>query len=248
MKKTEYKISHQYQPTNTTCSPTALSMLLGAYGKEVSVAEISDKVPQVYNDKKEPQGTINQQMATWCLSLGFGVSLYTFDCQVIDLSWTDLDNGKLLERLKARREGWVVPQMGEVWTKAYADAYVDFIEAGGELTIQPAVTSALLYDLLQRGPILPCLCYNTLYGIGRTKNINEHKSADDDVNGRSTNHSIVIYGNDEGGNFLIADPYMKPGLHVVEPERLIAAISTAQIECDNLLFRLSGAKAIIADV
>jgi ABC-type bacteriocin/lantibiotic exporter with double-glycine peptidase domain len=87
MKKTEYKIQHQYQPTNTTCSPTALSMLLGFYGKDLSVAEISDKVPQVYNDKNEPQGTINQQMVTWCLSLGFEATLYTFDCQIVDQSW-----------------------------------------------------------------------------------------------------------------------------------------------------------------
>ena len=238
MKTTEYKIKHQYQPTNTTCSPTALSMLLGYYDKEFTVAEISDKVPQVYNNKNEPQGTINQQMATWCLSLGFDVSLYTFDCQVVDQSWAGLTNEKLVERLKYRKDGWVVPQMGEAWTKAYTQSYIDFIEAGGKLTIQPAVTSALLYDLLQNGPILPCLCYNTLYGVGRTKNFDEHKSADDDVNGRTWNHSVVIYGNNEEGNFLIADPYNKPGLHVIEPERLIAAISTAQIECDNLFFQL----------
>jgi len=214
-------------------------MLLGHYGKGISVNEISDKVPQVYNDKNEPQGTINQQMATWCLSLGFEASLYTFDCQVIDQSWAGLDNDELVKRLKARMDGWVVPQMGEAWTKAYAQSYVDFVEAEGKLTIQPAVTSALLYDLLQEGPILPCLCYNTLYGVGRTKNFDEHKSANDDVNGRTWNHSVVIYGNDEDGKFLIADPYKKPGLQVIEPERLIAAISTAQIECDNLLFQIA---------
>lgn len=238
MKKIEHKIKHQYQPTNTTCSPTALSMLLGTYGKDFTVTEVSDKVPQVYNEDNEPCGTINQQMATWCLSLGFDVSLYTFDCQVIDQSWSELSGEKLIERLEARKDGWSVPSLGTTWTKAYAQSYIDFIKAGGKLTIQPAVTSKLLYELLENGAILPCLSFSTLYGAGRTKNFDEHKSTDDDVNGRTWNHSVVIYGNDENGNFLIADPFRKPGMHVIEPERMIAAISTGQIECDNLIFQL----------
>ena len=239
MKKVEHKINHQYQPTNTTCSPTALSMLLSFYGKNFTVTEVLDKVPQVHNEEGEPFGTINQQMATWCMSLGFDVSLYTFDCQVIDQSWATLPNEKLLERLEARKSGWAVPSLGDAWTKAYAQSYIDFVKAGGELTIQPAITSKLLYNLLEDAPVLVCASYSTLYGAGRTENFDEFRSASDDVNGRTWNHSVVIYGNDENGNFLIADPFKKPGLHVVEPERMIAAISTAQIECDNLIFQLS---------
>ncbi len=239
MKKIEHKIVHQYQPTNTTCSPTALSMLLGSYGKHFTVDEISSKVPQVYNEDNEPFGTINQQMATWCISLGFDVSLYTFDCQVIDQSWAELPEKKLLERLDARKNGWTVPSLGVVWTRAYAQSYSDFIKAGGKLTIQPAVTTKLLYSLLRNGPILPCLSFSTLYGAGRTENLGEHDSSDNDINGRAWNHSVVIYGNDENGNFLVADPFKKPGMHVVEPERMIAAISTGQIECDNLIFQLN---------
>jgi hypothetical protein len=213
-------------------------MLLGFYGKSFTVADISDKVPQVYDENNEPCGTINQQMATWCLSLGFDVALYTFDCQVIDQSWSKLSGENLLERIEARKNGWVVPSMGDAWTKAYAQSYIDFVKAGGKLTIQPAVTSKLLYELLQDGPLLPCLSYSTLYGVGRTKNFDEHKSTDDDVNGRTWNHSVVIFGNDEHGNFLIADPFKKPGVHTIEPERMVAAISTGQIECDNLVFQL----------
>jgi hypothetical protein len=73
-----------------------------------------------------------------------------------------------------------------------------------------------------------------LYGIGRTNDDSEP----DDVHGKAWNHTIVIYGVDEAGNFLVADPLRKPGRHVIEPERMIAAISTAQIECDNLLIQI----------
>jgi hypothetical protein len=128
--------------------------------------------------------------------------------------------------------------MGEEWTKQYTQAYIDFVSAGGDLHIQPAVTTALLYELLRTWPFLPCLSYSTLYRVARSRNITENESIDDDVNGKAMNHSVVVYGNDEAGNFFIADPWRKPGLHIVEPERLLAAISTAQIECDNLLFQL----------
>jgi hypothetical protein len=239
MTKTEHKVTQQYQPTNTTCSPTALSTLLGHYEDKISPLDIESKVAQCVNDKGEKIGTINQQLATWCLDNGYDVTLYTFDCQIIDQSWSELDAEQQVERMKLRKNGWVVPGMGEEWTKQYTQAYIDFIAAGGTLRIQPAVTTRLLYKLLETGPFLPCVSYSNLYGAARSRNNGEVEAIDDDVNGRATNHSIVVYGNDESGNFLIADSWRKPGLHTIEPERLLAAISTAQIECDNLLFQLA---------
>lgn len=236
MQATEYKLKHQYQPTNTSCSPTALSMLLSHYGKTMSVDEVSEQVPQVQDEHGQNFGTINTQMAVWCLSLGFKVSVYTFDCQVIDQSWAKLSKDRLLARLKLRKSGWAVPALGELWTKGYVQSYIDFLNDSGDLHIQPSVSSKLLYDLLKKGPILPCLSYSTLYGESRQLVEGEEDTVDDDINGRALNHSVVIYGNDSNGNFLVADPFNKPGRHVVEPERMIAAISTAQIECDNLLF------------
>jgi hypothetical protein len=238
MQQVEHQIKHQYQPTNTTCSPTALSIILEHYGMQLSPLDIEKMVPQCVNDKGEKIGTIGQQLATWCLSNGFAVTMYTFDVQVIDQSWAKLDNDTLLQRLKLRKGGWVVPGMGEEWTRQYTQSYIDFVESGGKLIIQPAVTSKLLYELLESGPLLPCVSFSTLYGIGRSVNDGEDESKLDDVNGRAVNHSIVVYGNDESGNFLIADPWQEPGLHTIDPERLIAAISTAQIECDNLLFQI----------
>lgn len=242
MKPVSHKIMHQYQPTNTSCSPTALSMLLEHYGKKISPLDVEANVPQCVNDKGEKIGTINQQLATWCLRNSFDVKLYTFDCQVIDQSWSDLSSRELIERMKLRKNGWVVPGLGKDWTQQYTQAYIDFISAGGELHIQPAVTMRLLRELLETGPFLPCVSYSTLYGAARSRNNSDTETADDDIDGRAMNHSIVVYGNDEAGNFQIADPWKKPGLHTIEPERLLAAISTAQIECDNLLFQIAPKK------
>ena len=213
-------------------------MLLGHYDKEFSVDDIAQKVPQVKDEKGKDSGTINQQMATWCLELGFDVQLFTFDCQIIDQSWAELPKDELIERLELRKDGWAVPSLGKTWTAAYAQSYIDLLNAGGQLHIQPAVTTKLLYELLDQGPILPCLSFSTLYGRGRVRNEGIKESIPDDINGRTWNHSVVIYGYDEHGNFLVADPIHEPGLHVIESERMLAAISTAQIECDNLLFQL----------
>lgn len=163
----------------------------------------------------------------------FRVSFYTFDCQIIDQSWAELTSNEIIVRLKAGLDGRVVGGLGKEWSRAYRESYIEYLEVGGKLIILPSVTSKLLYELLAKGPIFVCVCFNTLYGVGRTKD-----NVPDDVNGRVWNHSIVIYGNDNTGNLLVADPIRKPGLHIVEPERMIAAISTAQLECDNLLFQI----------
>jgi len=237
MKAVKHSVTHHFQPTNTTCSQTALSILLSHYEIKIGPLDIEEQVPQSLNEKGEKNGTINQQLATWCQQNGFDVSLYTFDCQVIDQSWASLDKNKLLKRLRLRKSGWVVPGMGELWTKEYTQSYIDFIEADGELIIQPCVTTKLLYELLDIGPILPCITYSTMYATGRSV-LDQQTDRKDDINGRAGNHSIVIYGYDDNGNFLVADPERKPGMHVIEPERMLGAISTAQIECDNLLFQI----------
>lgn len=214
-------------------------MLFSVYGKSINVEEISKSVPQVKNEKDEDFGTINQQMATYCIELGFEVSMYTFDCQIIDQSWKDFSADKIIERLEASKDGWEAPGLGSLWSNGYRQAYIGFVKAGGNLQIRPYVTSSLIYELLKKGPVLPCLCFNTLYGSGRTSHFDDTSEAFDDVNGRTWNHSVVIYGNNEQGEFLVADPWKRPGLQIINPEAIIAAISTAQIECDNALFQIT---------
>lgn len=240
MKSITWEIRPQTQPTSSTCSPTALSILLAHYGDAIEPLDIEAMVPQSVNVKGEKLGTINQQLATWCLSKGYKVTMYSFDCQIIDQSWSKLDQDEILERLKLRSEGWVVPAMGADWTKEYAQSYAEFIIAGGKLEITNAVTTDLLHKLLEKGPFLPCVSYSTMYGAARTRIVDDYESPDDDINGRALNHSIVVYVIDGSGNFKIADPSVSknPGLQTIAPEVMLAAISTAQIECDNLLFQL----------
>lgn len=240
MKAVSWKVKPQTQPTSTTCSPTALSILLDHYKDNIGPLEIEEVVPQCLDENGKKMGTINQQMATWCIRRGYDVSMHTFDCQIIDQSWSKMSKDKLLERLKLRKSGWVVPGIGKNWTEEYTQSYIDFLEAGGALTITNAATTKLLHNLLDKGPILACVSFSTMYGAIRSRIDDESMSPDDDINGRALNHSIVIYGINEDGSYTIADPSQsrKPGLQTIESEVMLAAISTAQIECDNLIFQI----------
>ncbi|MFZ1471135.1 MAG: C39 family peptidase [Paracoccaceae bacterium] len=238
MSNIEHTVKHYYQPTNHTCSQSALAILLSFFGKSLTAEEIAAKIPVNKNDKGEDWGTINQQLATWCLSQGFEVDMYTADFEIIDLSWIKLTRDKLLERMELTKDHREVPALGKEWSKIYTQSYIDFMKTGGELHLMPYMTTKLIDDLLPASPLLLCVCYNVLYTSGRSKDIDLRKAETDDLNGKLTNHSIVIYGKDSDGSYLIADPYKEPGLHAIEPERLLAAMTAAQMECDNLLFQL----------
>lgn len=236
MDAVSHKIDHQYQPTPTTCSQTAFSILLGHYNTNIPPLEAEQQVPQVKDSAGNDSGTITQQLAAWASGNGFNVTVHTFDSQIIDQSWSELTKDQIIAKLNSSLDdGWVVPGLGKEWSRAYRQSYIDLLEADCKLVIQPSVTTKLLYTLLEDNPIFATIGINTLYGRGRTL---DGDLGYDDIHGRTWNHSIVIYGNDEAGNFFIADPIVKPGLHVVEPERMIAAVTAAQVECDNLLFHL----------
>lgn len=239
MQAFSYPVKHCYQSTNNNCSQAALSILLSYYERSIAAEEIMRQIPVNKDEKGEDWGTINQQLATWCIGQGFAVELYTFDCQAIDLSWASLDRNQLLARIAAAKQVRDVPSLGKHWSEIYLQSYGDFVEAGGTLFIQPHVTTALLYELLKKGPLLVCVCFNTLHNQGRLKYPAIRKSVPDDMNGKIGTHSIVMYGVTQNGEFQIADPWEKPGTHIVEPERMLCAISAAQIECDNLLFQLA---------
>jgi hypothetical protein len=238
MKAITHSIKHSYQPTNNSCSQAALAMLLSHYGQELSAEQIIDSVPVGKNDHGEDWGTINQQLATWCLGQGYSVELHTADFQIIDLSWAKLAKAELIERMELAKDHRDVPALGKAWSRLYLQSYIDFVKAGGELHIWPFMTTQLIDGMLASGPLLACVCYSVLYNIGRSKNIGLRESRPDDLNGKIENHSVVIYGRDENGNYLVADPWKEPGRHIVEPEHLLCAMTAAQVECDNLVFQV----------
>lgn len=234
-----YQITHYYQPTNKSCSQTSLAMIFSYFGKTITPEEIIAEVPVNKNEKGEDQGTLNQELATWCLSQGFTVRMHTADFQIADLAWRDLPKEQLVERMESAKTHRDVPSLGKEISERYMQSYIDFVKQGGELHIEPFMTSELIDTLLPDGPILAAVCYNVLHATGRTKSSGLRQTIPDDIEGGLATHSVVIYGKTDDGKYLIADPWQEPGLHEIEPRRLLAAMDAAQIECDNLLFQLA---------
>lgn len=239
MKSIEHKISHLYQSTNSNCSQTALSILLSYLKISISPEEIMRDVPVGNNEKGEPWGTINQQLATWCIKQGLVVEMHTADFEIIDLSWANLSKDELLLSLKAVLESRNIPGLGKVHSRLYVQSYIDFLEAGGKLHIHPYMTTKLINNLLVKGPLHIVINHNVFFNSGRYKFDGLRRLKLDDKDGKTGNHSVVIYGLDQAGNYLIADPWEKPGFHVVEPEKLLCSMTASQIECDNLFFQVS---------
>lgn len=235
-----YELTHYHQPTNETCSQASLAMLFSYYSKSYSPQDIMRIVPVNKDENGDDWGTINQHLATWCLSQGYSVSMYSSDFQILDTSWMNLDLEEVVEKLQSVKGHRNIPVLGKNFSELYIQSYIDFIQAGGELHIEQFITTPLLDSLLKNGPILTCICMNPYYGNGRQGDgAALRENVVDAVDGRLYNHSVVIHGKDDTGDYLIADPWATPGMYTVDPEKLILAIQASQIECDNLLFQIT---------
>lgn len=234
MKKTLHKVTHHYQPTNNTCGYAALAIFLSHYGKEHKPEELVSKVPQPKDAEGTSHGSVTAQLADWTQTQDFQVHMYVSDMYITDLSWKNKASKEIKERLEQVKSKRKVSVMDSHWVGVYEDAYLSMLNHGAELTVVQFITTDLLYKLLESGPVYTNICSSASSGRGRTLSPELRKDVLDDVKGKISNHSVVIYGNDEAGNFLVADPW--DGLMTTKPEHMVLAIQAAQIECDNQIF------------
>ena len=234
MKETNHKVNHMFQPNNSSCGYTALAILLSYYGKNLTPEDLLRNIPQPVFKDGSPAGSITAQLVSWCQQSGFKTKMYTSDLFVMDLSYRDKTAEQIRDRLKEIHGKRDIPLLGEYWAKVYEEAYIKMIDGGADIEVVPFIKQSLLYELLANGPVFANICSTSLRGGGRTVSTDDRKAHQDDLKGNINTHSLVIYGNDEEGNFLVADPW--DGLVVIDPETMVLAIEAAQIECDNQVF------------
>jgi hypothetical protein len=232
-----HKITHHFQPTNTTCGYAALATLLSFYDKRVTVEDILKNVEQPLNENGEPGGSITTELIRWCLGEGFASDLYSFDLEMLDLSWQKLSQQEMLKKIEFYATTRDVLGLGQDYAKRYLYGYANMIKAGGKLSTLPHVTTKLLNNLLKDAPLYVNVCSDVMDNKGRTKSTGPRLDEEDDVNGRIHTHSIIVYGMNDTGNYLVADPWS--GLRELDAETLLCSISMAQVECDNMIFQLS---------
>ena len=163
---TAFKI--QRQPDDTTCGPTCLHAVYEHFGEDVPLDELLPQVPTL-----EGGGTLGVLLATHAVRRGYRVKLITWNLQVFDPTWFEPGASPLRDKLLARSAAKDDPKI----TLA-AQAYVDFLDAGGKLEFRDLEPS-LLRKYLKRGvPILTGLSATFLYNNSRERG---HDNEPDDV-------------------------------------------------------------------
>ncbi len=205
------------QPNDETCGPTCLHALYRYYRDRVPLETVIHEVPRLPSG-----GTLGVMLARHALRRGYRARIYSYNLQLFDPTWFDLDTPGMRERLQAQRAF-----KPDAKLRAATDAYLEFLELGGELRFED-LTKALIRKFLNRQtPILTGLNATYLYRCAREFG---PKSDYDDVRGQALGHFVILSGYDRDERTVsIADPLLpnpvSPRQHYeVSMDRVIGAI------------------------
>lgn len=222
------------QPNDSVCGPTCLQAVYSYYGDPHSLEDVIAEVPELPDG-----GTLAVHLGRHALKRGYSAKIYTNNLQTFDPTWFkgDVDlKDKLLQQANKKASSKL---------QLATHAYVEFLDLGGQIRLEP-FTPELLRSYINQGiPVLAGLSATYLYDCPR-------ELADgtfDDVQGTPTGHFVVIQGYDhESDRVLIADPLPDNPLHAkryysVDLSRLLAAIHLGIVTYDaNLLVIEPGAR------
>lgn len=184
------------QPDDTTCGPTCLHAVYGYFDDEQPLEQIIGEVSALSTG-----GTLGSLLAVHALRRGYRATLYTYNLDIFDPSWFPLDRAGIQAKLRAQLEA--KPDRARL--AAGTEAYLEFLELGGELRFVD-LTSRLIRKLLDRElPILTGLSSTYLYRESREI---PETNRPDDIHGEPAGHFVVLVDYDEWSYKVhMADPF-----------------------------------------
>lgn len=218
------------QPDDVTCGPTCLQALYRYYKDEVPLKQLVREVKQLRNG-----GTLAVMLGNNALRRGYRATIYSYNLNVFDPSWSGHSRKKMIQHLKRQMAFKYKRRKLQVASKAY----IQFLEAGGELRFAELDEELIKSYLDKSTPILTGLSATYLYGTQR-----EVPQFDiyDDIKGEPAGHFVVISGYDEKKRCVyLADPMTpnpigKGRVYGVSFSRLINSIMLGIVTYDaNLL-------------
>lgn len=220
----------QAQPDEVTCGPTCLQALYSYYKDAVPLKNVIREVKQL-----KTGGTLAVMLGNHALNRGYKAHIYTYNLNIFDPTWFKHSSKKIVQFLKEQMEFKYRRRKLQVASQAY----IKFLEAGGELRYGE-LDEDLIKGYLKRSiPILTGLSATYLYGTPR-----EIPQFDiyDAIKGEPAGHFVVITGYDEEkDSVFLADP-MEPNplgkgqMYSVPFGRLINSIMLGIVTYDaNLL-------------
>lgn len=224
------------QPDDTTCGPTCLHAAYEYFGDPIGL-------PQVIAETHEliAGGTLAVLLGTHALCRGYEATLYSYNLEVFDPTWSRLEPAEIAAKLAARREmapSLASSRLGHNQRLPIAlDAYHRFLSLGGVVRFDELTADLIRRHLNQGLPILTGLSATHLY---RCRRINDEGSYDD-VGGMPEGHFVVLSGCDlEAQTVQVSDPWSEARStarnYWVGMDRLINAILLGALTYDaNLL-------------
>lgn len=240
-RRSRARVSHELpvqrilQPDDVTCGPTCLRKVYHYYGLDLELDAVIGDI-----DRNEDGGTLAVFLGIAALTRGFRARIYSYDLRIFDPVWADLPMEELTEKLHAR-----IPYLKTAKAIRSAQAYLGFLEQGGEMCfdeLSPALLKRILND---DHPVLAGLSATHLYRMIRERHDPDtHALVDDDVAGDPVGHFVVINGYEHWGRrFVVLDPsahvpVSEGGRQVVDAQRLINAILLGDLTYDAVLLEI----------
>jgi len=218
------------QPDLFTCGPTCLQAVYRFFGRELPLSQVIAETP-----RQESGGTLAVSLACHALELGFQAVIYTWNLLVFDPTWFSEPGSRISEHLHEQKAF-----KREVRIRPATEAYLRFLELGGELRMQD-LNSALIRKYLKKQiPILTGLSATYLYREPREFG---DESQPDPIRGTPQGHFVVLCGYEpERRKVLVADPLHPNPLadgtqqYLVGLDRVICSIMLGIVTYDaNLL-------------
>lgn len=217
------------QPSETTCGPTCLHAVYRYYDDKISLTRLVDEIPYL-----EDGGTLAVVLGLHALKRGYRARIYTYNLHIFDPTWFHHPQTDLKRYLAAQK---AVKRNKKL--RLASDAYIEFLELGGEIRFEDLTPQLLKRYLENDKPMITGLSATYLYRsareIGET---NEYNS----IAGEPSGHFAILAGYDQGmKNLLVADPFhLNPfaGSHYywVDSHRVVSSILLGIVSYDaNLL-------------
>jgi len=217
------------QPDLVTCGPTCLHGVYRYYGDQTDLGALINEVSML-----DEGGTLDVFLANHALRRGYRATLYTYNLQLFDPTWSELAPAALSERLAAQARAKPTRKL-----KLATAGYQQFLELGGRLRFADLQPSLIRRYLNRDIPILTGLSATYLYQDSREI---ADTGESDDIRGEAMGHFVVLCGyNRETRHVDVADPYewnplSRQRYYSVDMHRLIGAVFLGSLSYDaNLL-------------
>lgn len=186
------------QPDDSTCGPTSLHAVYRYFKDPISLSDVIKEVPSL-----DEGGTLEVLLACHALQRGYRARIYTYNLHIFDPTWFALSNEEIILKLEKQLKYKKGPKLQRA-----TQAYIDFLQLGGELRCRD-LNKQLLRKYFDQGiPLLTGLSATYLYQSAREFGDEEGNSVYNDVQGYPMGHFVVLCGfGEDQKSIVVADPY-----------------------------------------